>query len=310
MTSAVDAALRLARHGWQVLPCHSPTTSGCSCRQPDCASPGKHPRTRRGLHDASNDLTVVRSWWRRWPLANLGIRTGATSGLVVVDIDPEHGGLDTIRRLNTEIPLPRGLRVRTGSGGWHLYFAHPEGEIRNSAGTALGTGVDVRGDGGYVVAPPSRHMRGGEYRWVGPWQLPQLPAQLLEHLRPPERLKPRWREPERIDHALSTWASRALTDEAHQVRSAAPGGRNHRLNRAAFSLGQIVAAGLLDIDTVTEHLHHAALGAGLGASETTVTIRSGLRAGLRSPRLPSNRIPERVEPPGADVGIGLEVESG
>jgi hypothetical protein len=310
MTARLDQALRLSRAGWHVLPCHSPHFEGCSCGGRDCSSPGKHPRTRRGLHDASTDPHVVKQWWHRWLLANVGVRTGAVSGLVVIDIDPQHGGLETIRRIHAEHPLPQGLRVRTGSGGWHLYFAHPGHRISNSAGTVLGPGVDVRGDGGYVIAPPSNHVSGGKYRWVGQWKLPDLPAHLSERLRPVDPLPPRRWEPVRIDRALSAWAAKALDDEAREVRCAAAGGRNHRLNRAAFSLGQIVGAGVLDADTVTEHLHHAALGAGLGAREATRTIRSGMRAGSSSPRLPDERPPHRVDPPGVEVGAELEIGSG
>ena len=95
---------------------------------------------------------------------------------------------------------------------------------------------------------------------------------------------------------------------ARQVRAAAAGGRNHRLNRAAFNLGQIAANGLLDSDTITEQLHTAALGAGLGAREATATIRSGLRAGMRHPRTPAHTITPvhcpAHEQPGADLDVG------
>ena len=161
---------------------------------------------------------------------------------------------DAVPRRRTRIL--KGLRVRTGSGGWHLYFAHPGGQIRNSAGTALGPGFDVRGDGGYVIAPPSRHVSGGTYQWNGDGALLDLPDDLLQRIRPPARRhdpvpgegrsNPRWSEPVRIDRALSAWAAKALDDEGSQVRTAPSGGRNHRLNRAAFSLGQIVGAGLLE----------------------------------------------------------------
>ncbi|MEZ5378242.1 MAG: bifunctional DNA primase/polymerase [Acidimicrobiales bacterium] len=320
MTDPLDSALRLAQRGFEVLPCHAPSSGGCSCRQPECGSPGKHPRTRNGLYDATVDPSAIRRWWRQWPDANLGIRTGAASGLVVIDVDPDHGGLDSMRSLAAEHAIPKGLRVRTGSGGWHLYFAHPGGHVRNSAGTALGPGVDVRGDGGYVIAPPSRHASGGVYRWTGKWELPDLPDHLLERIRPPERHvagdqsspRSRWTEPVRIDRALSAWAARALDDEASQVRTAASGGRNHRLNRAAFSLGQIVGAGLLDADTVADQLHHAALGAGLGAREATTTIRSGLQAGMTRPRIPAERSVDPANPPSveASVNIDLDVDMG
>jgi len=309
VTTPADSAFLLALSGWVVLPCHSSVGAGCSCGRTDCSSPGKHPRTRRGLHDASSDPEMVAGWWRRWPDANVGVRTGAVSGLVVVDIDPAHGGLESIRRLHGEHRLPDGLRVRTGSGGWHLYFAHPGFEVRNSAGTVLGDGVDVRGDGGYVIAPPSRHIAGGVYEWVGPWVIPDLPDHLLERVRPRPQPAPPPARPasHRPGHHGLSWAESALADEAHQVRTAAQGGRNHRLNRASFSLGQIVAGGLLDADTVTDELRHAALGAGLGARESALTIRSGLRAGMLHPRRPPDRSPGDPSPPSVDAGVEIDL---
>jgi len=199
--------------------------------------------------------------------------------------------------------------ARRVSGGWHLYFAHPGFEVRNSAGTVLGTGVDVRGDGGYVIAPPSRHVAGGVYEWVGPWVIPELPGHLLERVRP--RLQPApppTRPASRRDHrGAVSWAESALAEETRQVRAAAQGGRNHRLNRAAFSLGQIVAGGLLDAGTVTDQLRHAALGAGLGARESALTIRSGLRAGMLHPRRPPDRSPADPAPPRVDAGVEIDL---
>jgi len=231
------------------------------------------------------------------------------SGLVVIDIDPAHGGLDSICRLHAEHALPDGLRVRTGSGGWHLYFAHPGFDVGNSAGTVLGAGVDVRGDGGYVIAPPSRHVTGGTYEWVGPSEIPDLPDHLLERIRPQPQPVPPPARPlsQRDNRGGVSWAESALTDETRQVRAAAQGGRNHRLNRAAFSLGQIVAGGLLDADTVTEQLRHAALGAGLGARESALTIRSGLRAGMMHPRHPPDRAFTGPVPPHAEAGVEIDL---
>ena len=120
------------------------------------------PRIEGGLKRASVDVAVVAGWWSRWPDAAVGIRTGAESGLVVLDVDPEHGGAETLAALERQHgPLP-GPHVRTGGGGRHYFFAHPGGEVRNSAGR-LGPGLDVRGDGGYVVAPPSPHESGRAY---------------------------------------------------------------------------------------------------------------------------------------------------
>jgi len=107
----------------------------------------------------------VREWFRRWPTAGVAIVTGEVSGLVVADVDPSHGGEGSLEAM-TEAhgPLPRTPEVITGGGGRHLYFAHPRGVVPNQVG--LAPGLDLRGDGGYVVAPPSLHPSGGRYRWA------------------------------------------------------------------------------------------------------------------------------------------------
>src|SRR5947207_3382883 len=88
----IDAAREYAERGWPVLPLWWPRPGiGCACGRPDCSKPGKHPLTRHGLHDASTEAAAIRHWWTRWPRANLGIRTGAASGLLVVDVDGPAG---------------------------------------------------------------------------------------------------------------------------------------------------------------------------------------------------------------------------
>ena len=167
VTVPICAALAYASQGWPVFPCHTPTVLGCSCGRPGCTSPGKHPRTRNGVHDATTDRATVAGWWRRWPDANLAVATGQRSGIVVIDLDPRHGGHHAWRRLTAGHPSIGAPLVATGSGGWHLWFAHPGRPVPNSAGR-LGPGIDVRGDGGYVIAPPSVHASGARYRWVRP----------------------------------------------------------------------------------------------------------------------------------------------
>ncbi len=118
LTDRASAALAYARRGWAVLPCHHPTPGGCSCANAHCASPAKHPRTRRGPHDATTDLRTIRRWWWRWPNANVGLRTGAVSGLVVLDVDPDHGGEASLAELvGAYASLPPTLEVRTGGRG-------------------------------------------------------------------------------------------------------------------------------------------------------------------------------------------------
>ncbi len=147
-------------------------------------SPGKRPYTHRGLHDASTDPDQIRGWWRKWPDANVGIRTGAESGLIVLDVDPDHGGDESLAQLEAlQGPLPATVQQRTGGGGRHYLFQHPGTPVRNRAG--FRPGLDVRGDGGYIVAPPSRHISGERYAWEPGCspdgiELAALPAWLLD----------------------------------------------------------------------------------------------------------------------------------
>lgn len=162
----LDAALDYARRGWPVFPCHTPTRGGCSCRDAErCSDIGKHPRTEHGLKDATTDEATIRQWWRRWPDANIGIVTGKASGLLVLDVDPRHGGDATLAELEREHGrLPDTVESLTGGGGRHILFRCPGYPVKSGAGT-LGPGLDVKADGGYIVAPPSLHLRGRRYEW-------------------------------------------------------------------------------------------------------------------------------------------------
>ncbi len=146
----LKAALSYARRGIPVFPC-----------QPG----GKKPLTYNGFWEATTDPQRIKDWWRRWPQANVGVPTGERSRLLVLDVDQRSGGLESLAALVREGgPLPRTARARTGGGGVHVFFRYPpEEEVRNSAG-GLGPGLDVRGEGGYVVVPPSRTQRA--YEWI------------------------------------------------------------------------------------------------------------------------------------------------
>ena len=126
---------------------------------------GKHPRTVHGLKDATTDELRIQAWWSQWPDANVGIITGAKSGLVILDIDPRNGGDDSLAELErTHGLLPKTIESLTGGGGQHLFFQHPGGSIKSNS---LAEGIDIKADGGYVVAPPSSHRSGEPYRWEG-----------------------------------------------------------------------------------------------------------------------------------------------
>lgn len=107
----------------------------------------------------------IKAWWERWPTANVGVPTGQSSGLLVLDVDARGGGPQSLAALERENgPLPPTARSRTGGGGLHIFFRYPTGEeVRNSAGL-LGPGLDVRGKGGYVVVPPCHKQ--SSYGWI------------------------------------------------------------------------------------------------------------------------------------------------
>lgn len=276
----LTAALAYARHGIPVLPVHTPAASGgCSCARDGCDRPGKHPRLRRGLTDASTDPHRIERWWSRWPDANIGLRTGIA--MDVADIDSAEGWHTLRHLLGGE--MPAGPQVRTGGGGWHFWFA----PIGYGNRVRLLPGVDWRGAGGYVVAPPSRHTSGTDYVWLRrPGDdLPVAPAALRELIAGP----PLFAEDRPIAHP-ERYATVALEAETDRVTRAVVGTRNDTLNRAAFALGRLVGAGLLDAHEVAAELETAASLAGLGRAETRRTIRSGLTAGRRQP-IGRDRVP-------------------
>ncbi len=186
----LTAALRYAAQEFRVLPIHTRERNGiCSCGKPKCQNIGKHPRTKNGWKDASADPKVIKDWWRRWPRANVGIVTGATTGIVVLDVDPRHGGEKSLEELlRTYGPIPTTWMCHTGGGGRHFYFKHPGGTFRNKP--SLLPGIDLRGDGGYIVAPPSLHATGQTYEWglssrIGGVELADMPGWLRKKLTAP-----------------------------------------------------------------------------------------------------------------------------
>jgi Bifunctional DNA primase/polymerase, N-terminal/Primase C terminal 1 (PriCT-1) len=174
-------ALAHARKGRPVLPLHWPLAGGgCSCENPKCDKVGKHPLTRHGLTDASTDPEIIRGWFAQSPNANLGMRTGSVSGVVVLDVDGVTGA-GSLKNLTDQFgPLPSTSQSKTRRGK-HYFLQCPQGiEIKNSVGK-LGPGLDVRADGGYIVIPPSKFL-GGRYEWVNKEALAAIPDWLLSKL--------------------------------------------------------------------------------------------------------------------------------
>ena len=274
------SALALAARGWHVFP---------------CVPGGKRPALRGSWKDlATADPDRVHAWWARTAY-NIGISCGP-SGLVVIDLDAPHtgqplespaaeSGTDVLAALcghhGQPYPLPT-YSVDTPSGGCHLYYAAPDRRIRNSAGR-LGPLIDVRASGGYVIGKDSR-IGGQAYTAHDertPVPLPAWIADLLQGDLPTAVGIPL---PVLVSRHGTAYAMAALRGEADLVASARPGTRNDTLNRAAFSLGQLVIAGLLPPLAVVTALATAAERAGLPADEARRTIRSGMTAGSNCPR--------------------------
>ena len=165
-----DAALHYAHYGIPIFPVWNPTENGgCACsRDLGCPSPAEHPvgfLVPRGLQDATKDPERVKEWWTLYPEANIGKPTGAWSGAVVLDVDPEKGGFESllalVRRHDT---LPWARLVHTGGDGLHLYFEH-NGKYTRKSGGKLGPGLKLLGDGGSVLLPPSVYVKSRTYAW-------------------------------------------------------------------------------------------------------------------------------------------------
>jgi putative DNA primase/helicase len=172
------AALGYATHGWPVFPCHPQTKRPLLKGDIDPATEAEIPNTG-GLKKASTNPETIRNWWQHWPKALIGVPTGRPIGAFVLDldagVDEKTGEIFELAALERAIaqefgaPLPSTWSAETPRGGRHLYFALPDGEVPgNRAG--LIKRVDVRGDGGYVIVPPSSRPDGKSYRWVtAPW---------------------------------------------------------------------------------------------------------------------------------------------
>ncbi len=266
MTNLASAAFRLAMRGLHVFPL-----------APGAKIPVKGTHGCRG---ATQDLDVVRAWWAKWPGANIGIATGARSGLWVLDIDPRHGGAAALTALESAHgPVPATIQSTTPSGGRHLYWRWPADgpEIRNSTGR-IGPGLDVLAEGGSVVAPPSIRADGQRYAWVRTdAQLADAPGWLVAMTQPPVP-RPISSPAQAIQGDTDRYVAAAAASELTELESAQPGTRNHALNRASFSLAGFVKAGALPEDWVRGQLEQRAIGIGLPVVEARGTINSAFRA--------------------------------
>lgn len=183
--ASAQLVLKYGQTGWRVFPVYGVGRNGkCQCGNPNCKSVGKHPRLKDWQELADTNELKILAWADAYPGGNWGLVTGATSGLVALDIDPKNGGLASYDQLQARFgKLPPTLTQRTGSGGFHYLFNHPGGRVPNKANLAELPGVDIRGDGGFIVIAPSGHASGERYSWyvrTPPRDLPDDYIKLLQ----------------------------------------------------------------------------------------------------------------------------------
>ena len=213
MSALLDAALKYATQGRSVFPLKWAVDGGCSCGEKDCDSPAKHPNTPNGLTDATTDAEVIRQWWSEHPQANIGLVMGG--GLLAIDIDPRHGGDESIADLGD---LPDTVTALTGGGGRHLIY-----HIKEDCGNRIGIlpGVDIKCKGGYIVAPPSLHVSGKRYQW----EVDHAPGETMKPALLPDVFK-----------GLMQNGQRPPVDVGEVLAGVPEGQRDNELFRAACSL--------------------------------------------------------------------------
>lgn len=289
----IRAALGLARRGLPVFPVWGLDGGRCLCGDAGCKSPGKHPIPRRGFLEATTSEAGVLAYWQRHPEANVGMRTGVPfqgGMLLVVDIDQpkagEVGGEDALQQL----PLPETLTVRTGSGGLHLWYRAPVDGCPTIGSRIVAHGVtwavDWRGRSGYVLAPPSCHVKGA-YRWENRLPVADAPDELLALLhKEPPRME---RQPVVLrplgEGRAAAYLTRAVAGEVEALMRAGEGCRHKQLLRSAYKLGGYYRAGV-DADAVQATLL-AAWSQVVGAREREArkAICDAWNEGVLRPRL-------------------------
>lgn len=281
--------LELAQHyvaeGWPVFPCRSHAEEHVDQATGEIITLGeKTPLTPNGFKAATRFPRIIERWWSDWPDAAVGLPTGEKTGFFALDIDNKPGGangFDWLAEMEAEHgPLPDTARVASPNGGLHIYFKYVVG-TRNRG--ALGAGVDIRSEGGYVLAAGSTMANGRSYKWeTDTREIADAPAWLLDLLLPKSA-------PAHTQYSLSAATNNAYVDaavdrELADLAGAPMGTRNNALNDAAFSIGTIVGAGAISEAEARVLLQDVARGWGRDWSRCCKTIENGLKAGIQNPR--------------------------
>lgn len=273
-TPLAEAAHEYVLQGLAVFPLRPRSKApfgACRCQAPAHV---------HGLKDATASEAAVTAWWRSHPDANIGLLTGR--GIDVLDVDGPEGEQSLEALVGRRWPLPTTSEVRTGraEGGRHLYFL--SAGWPNTAGK-LAPNLDTKGLGGYVILPPSVHPTGAVYAWTCPDPVAPAPAWLTQMLlaAPPAPVAATRSTP---PPSLDRYVAAAVRSAIECVSGAPEGTRNNALNTEAFSLGQLVGAGVLEGGYVTEELVNAGVRAGLPEHEARYHAERGVREGTLQPR--------------------------
>ncbi|MCZ7929526.1 bifunctional DNA primase/polymerase [Agrobacterium pusense] len=285
MRTPLELAQHYVAQGWPVFPCRSHAEEHVDQATGEIITLGeKTPLTPNGFKAATSFPRIIERWWSDWPDAAVGLPTGEKTGFFALDIDNKPGGtngFDWLTEMEAEQgPLPDTARVTSPNGGLHIYFKYVIG-TRNRG--ALGAGVDIRSEGGYVLAAGSTMANGRSYKWeTDTREIADAPAWLLDLLLPKSA-------PAHTQYSLSAATNNAYVDaavdrELADLAGAPMGTRNNALNDAAFSIGTIVGAGALSETEARALLQDVARGWGRDWSRCCKTIENGLKAGIQNPR--------------------------
>jgi len=160
----LEHALKYQSLGWPVFPLHGIVDGQCTCGNPDCGkSSGKHPRTKHGHHEATTNEQQIIDWWAEWPDSNIGVPTGAVSGIIALDVDKPELAADFLSK-NKSPKTAMQRTGREGGQGRHVIFKYPGHHVKSISGVV--PGLDSKGDGGYIVVAPSIHYSGNRYEWM------------------------------------------------------------------------------------------------------------------------------------------------
>lgn len=300
MSGILEAALTYAARGWHVFALSGRKTPFANCER--CRTEHTTPEAMEacrclhchGFYAATTDADRITAMFSTDRHVCLAIRTGAVSGMAVVDVDirtwrtdgtpdPADTGMVSLTALDEQRLLPGTVMAETAGGGLHLFYAHPGGYLMSGAGK-YGPGIDSKADGGYVVAAPSVDARGRAYRWTpadpGEHALTPLHPELVERLRPPAPIT----RPAVVAPPTAATSHNRFRALVHKVLTAQEGNRNQMLHWAAKATGEMIATGEMSEQAAVAALQDAAYAIGLSASEVGDTARGTIGSGLRRGR--------------------------